>query len=364
MRVKEICHYHDFLALEETWNDVLRRCQHTIFSTWEWLTTWWKYFGNNKRLLLLLAEENDKIMGMAPLMYSVHQMFGLRMGKIEFIGTPDSDYTDFLIADKEEECIKLFINHLNTIPEKWDCIELRDIPENSKCLQLLSKMSNSNPIHMFTRAQCPYVSLPKSYDVFLKGLSSKLRKDLRRNLRRLDRSFKVEFAEYSEAQSFNEGMNCFFRLHQKRWESKGFSGVFDHQKIRDFHLDIAKSFSQKGWLGLFLLNLSNDPAASLYGFKYQSKFYYYLSGFDPRYRKYSVGNLLISHIISKCIQGRLREFDFMRGAETYKDRWNSTARWNHQAVLTRKGLLANFENWLYKQYWHQGNRLKYLLKMQ
>lgn len=360
MKITEINNYYDFLALKERWNDVLQRCDHTIFSTWEWLSTWWKHFGNNKKLVLLLAEENNEIIGIAPLMYSIHKMFGLRMGKIEFIGTPDSDYNDFILTDKEEKCIKLFINHLNNLPEKWDCIDLTEIPENSKSLSFLGKISkNMKPIH-----KCPYAYLPKSYDTFLNGLKRKHRKELRRNLRRIDNNFKVDFVDYSGIQSFFEGMNMFFGLHQRRWESRGFTGIFADQRFRNFHVDIARSFSQKGWLGLFLLKLSGKPASAIYGFEYMSKYYAYLSGFDPKYSTYAVGSLLFLHVIDKCIQEELVEFDFMRGAESYKDRWNTMTRWNRQVVLTRKGILIKLENWLYKQYWCQGKRLKYFLKMQ
>lgn len=311
-------------------------------------------------MVLLLAEEKNKILGIAPLMYSVHKMFGLRMGKIEFIGTPDSDYGDFILAEKGEECIKLFIHHLNNLPEKWDCIELIDIPENARCLSILGKISrNLKPVH-----KCPYAPLPKSHDTFLNGLRRKYRKELRRNLRRIQNDFKAEFDDYSGVQSFAEGMHWLFELHQRRWESRESTGVFANQRLRNFHLDIAKSFSQKGWLGLFLLKLSGKPAAALYGFKYMSKYYTYLSGFDPKYSKYSVGSLLFSHVIAKCILEGLAEFDFMRGAEAYKDRWNTMTRWNREAVIPRRGFLSSFQNWLYREYWRQGNRLKYLLKMQ
>ena len=152
MKIIELNKHRDFIALEQTWNDVLQRCDHTIFQTWEWLSTWWKHFGNNKKLLLLLAEEKDEILGIAPLMYSVHKMFGLRIGKIEFIGTPDSDYHDFILTEKEKDCIELFVNHLKKLPEKWDCIELTDIPENSKSSRFLSKLSKKfDTVH-----KCPY----------------------------------------------------------------------------------------------------------------------------------------------------------------------------------------------------------------
>jgi len=293
-------------------------------------------------------------------MYSVHKMFGLRQGKIEFIGTPDSDYHEFILTEKSEECMKLFIDYLNNLPEKWDCIQLTDIPENAKCLPFLGKISKE----LKTVHKCPYTTLPQSSEIFLSSLRRKHRKELRRNLRRIQNDFKVDFADYSGTQSFADGMAMFFGLHQRRWESRGSPGAFANQKFRSFCRDIARSFSQKRWLGLFLLKLSGKPAAALYGFKYRSKFYAYLSGFDPRYATYGVGSLLFSHIIGEYIQEGLVEFDFMRGAETYKDRWNTIARWNRKVVITRKGFITSFQNWLYREYWHQGNRLKYLLKMQ
>jgi CelD/BcsL family acetyltransferase involved in cellulose biosynthesis len=355
----EINDYSDFISLEERWNEVLQRCNHTIFSTWEWLSTWWKHFGNNKKLVLLLAEENDKIIGIAPLMYSVHAMFGLRRGKIEFIGTPHSDYNNFIITGKNEECMKLFIDYLYNFPEKWDCIDLIDIPENAECLPFLTKISkNLKLIH-----KCPYSPLPESYETFLKSLSSNKRKYIKNGIRRLEKTFQVELVDYSRAQSCAEGMHYLFELHQKRWKSVGFSGAFSDPKGRNFNLDIAKSFSQKNWLSLYILKLSGKPAAADYGFKYQSKYYAYLPGFDPKYSRYSVGNMLRAYMINKFIQEGLTEFDFMRGAEAYKDRWNAIARWNHQAILTRKSTLANVQHRLYNEYWHQGNRLKYLLKM-
>lgn len=360
MKIREIHNYRDFLALKDIWNDVLQKCDHSIFSTWDWLSIWWKHFGNDKRLVILLSEEGGKLFGIAPLMYSVHSMFGLRRGKIEFIGTPSSDYNDFIITEKKEECLRLLINYMNTWPGKWDCIDLKEIPENAEYLPLLAKFSKKlSVIH-----KCPYISLPKSYDLFLKSLSYKLRKNLRGSLRKLEKDgYKVNFADYSDVQSSNKGMQIFFDLHQKRWISKGFSGIFAEEKARNFHLDIARSFSQKGRLGLYSLELSGKPVAALYGFKYQSSFNFYLSGLDPAYQQHSIGKLLLANVISQCIHEGITEFDFLRGAEDYKNRWNTKERSNRQAILIRNGFLAKSENWLYNEYWQQGNRLKYFLKI-
>ncbi|MCW4048000.1 MAG: GNAT family N-acetyltransferase [Candidatus Bathyarchaeota archaeon] len=359
MRIVEVNTYHDFLSLRESWNDVLARCDHTVFSTWEWLSTWWKHFGKDKKLLLLLAEENNRIIGIAPLMYSVHTMFGLRRGKIEFIGTPDSDYQNFIIAEKSEDCLKLFINHIRKIREKYDCIDLREIPETAEYLPLIGHFSNNiTRIH-----RCPYLALPKTAENLLKSFGSNVRYDIRRKFRKVENSFKTKWLDYSDTRLFNIGMPLFFELHQKRWTSRRFSGIYADKKMRDFHLDIAQSFSQKGWLGLYLYELSDEPVSTVYGFKYKSRYYAYLTGFDPAYSKYSVGNLTLFNTMIHCINEGITIFDFARGAEEYKDRWTKTARWNYEAVIAKGGAIPKIQHCLYNVYWNQGNRINYFLKI-
>jgi CelD/BcsL family acetyltransferase involved in cellulose biosynthesis len=284
-------------------------------------------------------------MGIAPLMYSVQRIFGLRMGKIEFIGAPRSDYNNFILRKKGGECIKLFINYLHKLSEKWDIIELSDIPENAESLQFLDGITKRlEPIH-----KCPCVHLPKSYDLYFSQLNRKHRKNLRINLRHLEKEFTVEFCDYSEFESCIEAMEWLMELHQKRMKSKGLTGAFADARFRNFSLDIVKTFSQKGWLGLYLLKLSGRPAAALLGFKYKLRYYVYHTGFDSKYSKFGVGSLLISNVIARCIQEGLTEFDFMRGEEEYKNRWNTVTRTNFKATIYRRGFLSHVKNWVIQQ---------------
>jgi CelD/BcsL family acetyltransferase involved in cellulose biosynthesis len=365
LKIKEINSYSEFIDSKEAWQDLLSRCDHSVFSTWDWLTVWWKHFGKNKRLLILKAEDNERILGIAPLMYSVLNVYGFRTAKIEFIGTPHSDYTDFILAEKHEECLKLFLDYVQDFfLEKWESLELNDIPETSSTKHFLSTQKNrlqivsSRVLH-----ECLYIPLPKSYDELYNQLHYKFRQNLRRSMRNLEKEHKVQLTDYSATNLLDNGMENLFVLHQKRWRTRGETGAFANPKIRLFNIDIAQTFAKRGWLSLSSLDVDGIAVASSYGFKYNSKFYYYLHGVDPAYNKYGVGNLMVSFLLKKSIEEELTEFDFLRGDESYKYRWTTSSRKNTNLILTKRTFLAGAKNQFLRRYSFQVKKLKKFIQI-
>jgi CelD/BcsL family acetyltransferase involved in cellulose biosynthesis len=375
MRITEVNDVKDFVSLKDPWNDLLARSNHTVFSTWEWVYLWWRHFGNNRRLLILLAEEDNKLIGIAPLMYSVHSMFGLRQGKIEFIGTSPtnngasiiedeqndaldvvSNYNDFIIEEGHESCVPLFFDYLQNLEIKWSSADLTNIPENQIALSSLSQVSNNiKRVH-----KCLYTPLPSSNETFLRNIKRKDRKEMRRYLRQIEKhGFTTELVDCSKTHLISHGMTELFKLNQKRWNTKGLPGAFVDPRRCSFYLDIANSFSQNGWLGLYCLKLSGKTVAVMYGFKYKGKYYAYKTGMDPVYSRFSVGNLLFLNVMEKCIQEGVLEFDFMWGTDSYKRQFASRETCNYKAIVARKRLFGTFKHSLYSEYWRQGERLKY-----
>ncbi len=360
IRIVEIDNFRDFAALKDVWNIVLSESNHSVFSTWEWLSTWWKYYGDDKRMLILLAEENGKVVGIAPLMYSVYTNFGAKQGRIEFIGGAHSGYNDFILAAEPKKCTELFFDHLHGLAENWTFAKLSDVPEYGNCQKYLSRISNN----MIPAHQCYYKPLPSSYDAFLDSLKGEYRKKFRRIVRRLEETgLKEHLVDYSSPSSVTEGMSILNSLHQYRWRVKGgFSGWFTDSNFSNFILEVAKYFSQKACLGLYVLELSGKPVASLCGFKYLSKYYAYISGLDSNYLRYNAGNLLFLRVMNKCIEDGLVEFDFLWGTDQYKRQWNPILKRTFDVLAFRKGFLNSWKYLIYTKYSKSGILLSNLLK--
>lgn len=332
LNINEINGINQFFELRHKWNRVLERSKDSNpFLTWEFLSTYWKHFGKNKKLRILCIENENKIIAIAPLRQSRYNFAGsLSYNVIEPLALGAADYTGLILAEREADCLKLFLNYL-VENDDWDFIYLYDLPGTSIIPELLPKVCEtiSPKFEFIEGVVCPYISLPESMNVFIKGLDGKFKKNLRRCTKNLQRDYqRVELKRYDEFSSVEEAMNIYFELHQKRWKLKGKPGVYYAQKNCDFDLDLSKVFANNDWLALYFLTASDEPIAAQYCLEYKEKMYYGLGGFDPDYSKYSVGNIITAKVIERCIAKGIREYDFMKGGESYKFGWSAKYRRN------------------------------------
>ena len=322
---------------------------NNIFSTWEWLSSWWKHFGKNKKSVILTVEDGNDILAIAPFVYSTHSFFKFgELKKISFMGSSESDYNVFILKQKKLELLELFFNYLNEHFD-WNQLELKDIPESSSSFSLLHQLPIAKQHSHWEENEetiCPYIPLPTSMDVFMQSLGHNMRRNLRRYSRKLEKNHRVELKNFDEIGSVKETMDIFFRLHQKRWNSKGELGIFNESIFRRFHTDVAQCFAEKGWLSLQFITVDDEPAAVQYAFKYNQKLHFYLSGWEPKYSHYMIGNMLNKYAIEQCIHEGIKEYDLMRGDDAYKQNWTTKTRKNVEITFARKGRSPRFYNWL------------------
>jgi CelD/BcsL family acetyltransferase involved in cellulose biosynthesis len=347
------------------WDDFLRiSVDNHVFLTREWLETWWRHFGKKREPLLLAVINKEKIQALAPLMISHYKLFGVKLRSIEFIGSPNSDYHGFIFRSENSVYAKVILDHIRQ--QSYDCIELKNIPEESQTAKVLRVYSRKHPFLKEKEIDtCLFIKLPRSFEEYLHMINKRKLKNIYRRERNLKKLYKLEHGYFNQLGfTLNEAMNIFFDLHQRRQQSKGRDGIFRHSIFKNFHLDLARIFNERGWLRLYFLMLDGKPVSAEYGFEYGQKLYLYQTGFDPQYSRYGVCNLTILYHIKDCIQRGLRECDMMRGEHTYKKEWCCGARKNiefyevkrnpfakaYEWFIKRKTLPSSWLAWLHKHY--------------
>jgi len=182
---------------------------------------------------------------------------------------------------------------------------------------------------------CPYLDLPSNWDGYLGSLTPTRRQTLRRKERHLLNHGMI-VTDYP-GDRVDEGLEHLFALHARRWETAGEGGAFEDPSVQRLHRRFAAELAAQGRLWLSTLDISGQPVAAWYGFASGDTVYFYQSGRDTAWERYSVGLVLMGTMIRRAIEGGYRRFDFLRGADPYKQHWTSTQCMTEEVTVFRRG---------------------------
>ncbi|MBI3597184.1 MAG: GNAT family N-acetyltransferase [Nitrospirae bacterium] len=322
-----------FRDLATGWNDLHRAADHpTPFMSWEWASGWWDFFGSG-RLHVVAFHRGGRLSGLAPL-YRCDGPWGL--STLRQIGAGQSDYLDFLIgSDAAEKGYGDLILAVLTSSDS-DLILLEQVPPNRLATLRDRGRSTGSYLQVKERGHCYIAELPPRWEDYLAGLGSNERYNIGRRSRTLEKQHGVVFRRYDQpGDDLDRKMDDFFDLMVHRLTMRGRVLAADEEVSRGFHKSIAQRFAAKGWLSLGALEKDGRMIAGLLSFEYGGTLFYYHSGFDPAWAKYSVGMVLMAKCIEDGIGRGLRQFDFMRGRAAYKMKWKVEERSFYRVVITR-----------------------------
>lgn len=276
-----------------------------------WLKVWWSVFNNGSTHHLAAVRENNKIIGIAPLMVQGEEA--------RFIGDPDvCDYQDFIVApERGEDFFEALINHLRG--EGISRLDLNTVRADSKILDAFFRVAENLDCEIFCDAEdVTYeLDLPGTWDEFLGVLTGKQRHEVRRKLRRLNEAAEVNYRVVAGFHEVMDEMEIFLALFGL---SRSDKAAFMTDQMATYFRSLAETMARENLLKLYFLDLDGTPAAAVMCFDYDSTVYLYNNGYDGKFSSLSVGLLSKVLTIKESIRTGRKKYDFLKGTEEYKHR--------------------------------------------
>jgi CelD/BcsL family acetyltransferase involved in cellulose biosynthesis len=327
------------------WADLGRRSfRNELTQSPDWLLTWWRVYGphQGRRLRLGLFHEAGRLIGLAPLLWRRHFYRGvLPIRRLE------------LLSSGEPVKEGIYANHLSVLAERgmesvvaqrlaqaitqgafgsWDEVVLPMMSGDTPLPGLLvdAFRSAGNRAELKETARAPYISLPATWEEYLRGLGANSRRNIQRSLRAFDAwsGGTTRLESVRDVDDLAKGKDILVRLHQTRWAlGGGPTGVFRAPLYLEFHDAIMKLLAGRGDLELLWLCARDEPVAVLYGMHWADKVISYQTGrrtdLPPNVRP---GAVLLALAIRRAIEARRREFDLQADTAFYKLQLTSQAR--------------------------------------
>jgi CelD/BcsL family acetyltransferase involved in cellulose biosynthesis len=354
MSVKIVQTEEEFSALEPVWDELFEsNPNHTPYQSWQWNASWWRHFGAPGELRLLVAEQEGRVIGIAPLRLKRH-LHGFRFRHLGLISGKRADYLDFLVRPGYENAFfQQALEALDSGSES-NFFEIRDLRESSSNISALvtQALAGSRILALRVTETCVAVPLTESWETYLGTVSKRTRMDVGYDRRLFQKSFATELKIYTTLPDVLEGLDDLIAVYRRRWRPEHGALYFDNEKTIAFEREICGRFAAAGVYRLYVLYAEGEPAAALSGVERNRVFYAQLFSHSPDFHKYSVGNVLMGMAIEDCISRACTVLDLTRGDEAYKFRWNGQPTRNLQlrAFRNRGALLyVSFADWIYER---------------
>ena len=349
--------YPDLAAHHRQWDQVAGPFP---FFRWAWVGSWLEHVAKNRELAVLVATDRaGNWLGIAP--FCIETTL-INVRRLQFVGGGQacSDYMKLLVdkpnyREFADEVVKWLGDNTGAAGQLGgiDLIELEGLSESDPTTDDLIGLFQvfGFKAHRISIEGCWVTELTPTWNELNAQFSKSLRRKTKRAMQLLD-SAETEVRS-SRHHDWKEVWTSFVSLHQQRHEVIGHKGCFADESFSRFLETAAKRLAAENKAEVVEILRDGSPLAAMLLLNDGENAYMYQSGFDPQRDDQIPGYQLVVHALRSSIGRGFKTFDFLRGDEPYKARWQTRrtglqtvklvpthmkARVSHQIWLSAKSL--------------------------
>jgi CelD/BcsL family acetyltransferase involved in cellulose biosynthesis len=288
----------------------------SIFQTPQYAGVAWETeLGADHSLGVIEITNDDALIGFATVTIDEDQT-------LRFLGNESlTDYMGPIAEPHERDAVaKTFVEAIDDL--EWKHAELFGLAVPTGWPEAIARAAKAAGYQVDESQQdvCPRIELTGTYEQYLESLDGKLRHEIRRKARRLEREAGPYTIRLSTAETLDADLNRFYEMHRS---SSGQKGRFMHEDVAVLFTRIAHAFEAEGWLRITWLDIGGEPAAGMFSWVAKGTWSVYNSAYDHRKGALAPGMVLMAETIELATGEGCSTFDMLRGDEPYKYRFGA-----------------------------------------
>ena len=327
-------------ALAPEWRSLTESSgHHAPFFQPEWASASMASFCQGEPLALLTTRRRGELLSVLPLVRSRHLTPRYPLRTLRSISSVHSIRSDLIEgAASDDESTARTWAALKGDPW-WNAVVLEDVPEGGafhKMMNLASRdgylvahwRTRLSPFLPITPHGDPFAACPKRYKSFRNRLKGKLE--------RLGSLGSTTFTVESSPET--SSLEAFLDLEASGWKASSGSAIKGSQKLRGFYGSVFSEARQRGYLRMYSLLLDGKQIAMHLGLFQCGTYYSPKVAYDERYREYSLGHILMQHIIRDLSAIGAQRFEFLGPNALWKSVWSTSLQRHDTCYIFRPSL--------------------------
>ena len=358
MDINRIKNLEDAWGIAQPWRSLSH--ENPMLSP-DWLLSWWKYFGNQSELFLL---ETKNTAGMSVGIAPFFACKKLASYQLQAFGTSNvcTDYVK-LISSQEDatEVTHTVCDYLASHFGRQSAIQMGELAIEGieSGAPWVAVFRNAMQEHGFHCWETPLessfrIQLPATWQEYVAGLSSSLKRKAKKMLARLE-SGEISFFSESQPDKIFQRLPDLQKAHQNRRNSLGQPGCYADPRFGPFLREATMLLAEHNQIRVEWCEKDHQVIAMHLVLVGRDTSFIYQAGIDPNFIAVEPGHALTVAAIRRAIQDGNRFYDLLRGEEPYKKYWGgqavslSTLRCRPPQVASRVAGFTQQSLWQMKQ---------------
>ena len=297
-----------------------------------------------KKVVVITAREGDRLVGVLPLARVRTDARGLFLTLV----TPPArgDYNAPIVSPElASVALPAMLERAFQYFGRHGVYSFPNIPDTDPSLEVLRTFFAAH--HMpwtEEREQAPRLRFDSfDFQAVEQVWSASHRKDVRRQRKRLSEQGPVALWQPATIAEAEPVLEEFFRVHDAKWLSQGFPGMFQDPRQRNHFKAILKRLWGRG-VHFSTLRCGATDVSYHFGFFSGGWIQWYRPSYRSEFSGYSPSKIHIAMLIEQACHSHGQGFDFLLGAEGYKNIWCNDQR---EVV----NIHAGFHPWAPAYFW-------------
>jgi hypothetical protein len=251
------------------------------------------------------------------------------------------DFYFFLIdpSENQKEIFQQFMQFLKNRKEDWDLIKVNYIPEDEPLLKVFLSTFRKNYKIDSSEVKTLVIDCEGKFDEYDKKMDRKDKKDIRRQIHRLEREGVISIQEIKNPQDIEKGLRIFYDIEDSGWKGEGETSL-KRSFYGEYFKELALHFSDRDKFRLYLLKVNDKDIAGIYAIIDQGIFYIVKTGYAENFSQYSPSKVLCYLLFERLFKDEtIRKIDFYGPFLDYEKTFGKNTRIRYKITIANRKLL-------------------------
>jgi CelD/BcsL family acetyltransferase involved in cellulose biosynthesis len=307
--------YAGIAAVSEEWDELADRAGASPFLRPGWFGAWWRAFGRGS-LETVAVRAAGKLAAVMPV---------VRRGPM--FHSPTNWHTPmFGAVGENQESVAELVSSLISRRSSW--LDLSFIDSTNPLITAMPRAATSVRGRLISRTvlRSPYLAISGAWDDFEQTLPRKLVAESTRRHKQLAKRGTVEFQFTDGTERLDELLTEGFAIEGSGWKEDAGTAITSRPETERFYREVARWAAARGSLLISFLRLDGKSVAFDLSLLDENSIYDLKGGFDPAYRRFGPGMLLMRETFVRAFDQGFSSFEFLGDTDPYKLAWTDRLR--------------------------------------